>query len=172
MKQNNEQEQVGEGVADGGAGSVVETGASAEAGADTPTETASVPSTQAEPDEVHDDAPAEGADEAAPATGADTASADGTEAKPVEPAASALGRIDAPGSEPADLLDSGDGSVVKKLVAVGGASLALLVLLTSKRRGRRNRNLAAAMPDLPNLATAQKLGRSAAKRARKAARRR
>jgi hypothetical protein len=147
MKRNNEQAEVGEGAADGGAGSaVVEAAAPVDNGADAAT----------------------GADTAA---GADSTT-DATGAKPVEPATSAPRRIDAPESEPADLRDSGDDSVAKKLVAVGGGALALVVLLISKRRGRRSRRLAAAVPALPNLATAQKLGRGAAKRARKAARRR
>jgi carbon monoxide dehydrogenase subunit G len=100
-------------------------------------------------------------------------------------------KIHSPEPEPVDLLDAAGGTVAKRLLPLlGGAAAVVVLVVALRRRSRRTKlsSLRAALPDrgdvpsidqlrrhlpdLPDLPAAQELGRRAAKRAKKAARRR
>jgi uncharacterized protein len=139
--------------------------------------------------------PAPEADKATPAPEADApAASDGGQPAAAAPTTGPR-RIESPEPEPVDLLDAAGGSVAKRLVPVAGVAVALLAVLILRRRRHRRRaqhglrrlraslpelhvslpelpDLRASLPDLPDFAAAEELGRRAAKRARKAARRR
>jgi len=100
-------------------------------------------------------------------------------------------KIDSPEPEPVDLLDAAGGTVAKRLLPLLGGAAAVVVLVVALRRRSRRAKLSSLraalpelgdlpsidqlrrhLPDLPDLPAAQELGRRAAKRAKKAARRR